>query len=404
MLTALAWKNIWRNKKRSAIILIAIIFGLWGGLLSGGVMMGMSESMIQTAVNRYLAHIQIHAPDFRKQQDIGLYIDNAEEILTKIRAHDSIESASGRCRLNGMAASPTSTFGVRILGIDPHDEKKVTRIQDKMVRGQYFNSDRRNPIIIGQKLADRLNLKMHSKIVLSFSDLQGNIHYLACRIVGLFNTASSRFDEGTVYVHSADLFRSLGQPLIHEIAVRVKKEDQVSLIRDKLNLQLTGVSVQTWKTLAPELAFISDMMLQFTYLFVAIILFALLFGITNTMLMAVMERIHELGMLISIGMKRFKVFLMILIETVFLSISGGLGGMALGWITLTYFTINGLDLTIIATSLESFGSSTMLYPFLPLHMYLILTIMVLLASTMAALYPAWKAVKIEPAEAVRTEM
>jgi putative ABC transport system permease protein len=162
------------------------------------------------------------------------------------------------------------------------------------------------------------------------------------------------------------------------------------------------LQIQSWKDIAPGIAFLSIIMQNFSYLFVAIILCALLFGITNTMLMSVVDRVREFGVLLALGMKKSKIFLMIILETVFLSMTGGIGGVLLGGITIWYFSAYGLDLSFLAASMESFGSSTMLYPYLPGLMYLFLTIMIILSANLAAVFPAIKAIRLKPAEAIRT--
>ncbi|MEJ2051616.1 MAG: ABC transporter permease, partial [Calditrichota bacterium] len=119
MLTSLAWKNIWRNKKRSLIIIIAITFGLWGGLLAGAIMMGWGESMVDTAIDRNLAHIQIHNPGFLRDKEVTNYIPDGLAIMDSVQTIPGVKAVSGRTLVEGMAASPTSTFGVTIMGIDP---------------------------------------------------------------------------------------------------------------------------------------------------------------------------------------------------------------------------------------------------------------------------------------------
>ena len=141
--------------------------------------------------------------------------------------------------------------------------------------------------------------------------------------------------------------------------------------------------------------------LIFPVIFVGIILMALIFGITNTMLMAVMERTQELGILMAVGMKKGKVFFMILFETVMLSITGGICGMIAGAITITALSRTGLDLTAFASSLESFGASAILYPFLPAEMYIFLVSMIIVAASIASTMPAWKAIHLKPSEAIR---
>jgi ABC-type antimicrobial peptide transport system permease subunit len=154
--------------------------------------------------------------------------------------------------------------------------------------------------------------------------------------------------------------------------------------------------------MAPELAYLSQTTGIYMYIFVGIIIFALIFGITNTMLMSVVDRIRELGVLIAIGMKKSKVFIMIILESILLSLTGGLCGIAIGIISIGYYGNKGIDLAFISGSLESFGATSMLYPFLPAIMYVTLTIMIVIAANIAAILPAWKATHLVPSEAIRT--
>ena len=121
MIVSLAWKNIWRNKKRSLIITIAIAFGLWGGLFSGAIMMGMIESVVDTAINRDLSHIQIHKADYSNENEIINYIPGSMHVLENIKNVDRVKAASGRTLINGMISSPSSSFGTKIIGIKPED-------------------------------------------------------------------------------------------------------------------------------------------------------------------------------------------------------------------------------------------------------------------------------------------
>ncbi len=402
MLILLAWKNVWRKKKRSLIIVAAISFGLWGGLFSGAVMMGSMESMVETAISRNISHIQIHKVDYEEDKDVRNYIPDGVQVLKTISAEPNI-AAAGRTLIMGMAASPTSSFGVQITGIIPDDSRKITDIHTSVIDGEYFVADRKNQILVGKKLSERLNLKMRSKVVLSFQDLNGEIAYIACRVVGIFKTSSTAFDEMNVFVQQKDLFRLLDTPpIVHEIAIRVEHSDFIDTVKVKLQSQFPELQVESWSDIAPELAYISETTALWSYIFVSIILFALLFGITNTMLMSVVDRTREFGVLLAIGMKKWKIFSMIIFETIFLSLTGGFAGMLIGGLTIGYFNRTGMDLSAISTSLESFGASTMLYPAIPLAMYLILTIMIVLAANVAALLPAWKATHLVPSEAIRT--
>lgn len=402
MLTSLAWKNIWRSPKRSGIIIAAITFGLWGGLLAGGVMMGWGESMVNSAIDRDLGHIQIHRPGFTRDRGTNNYIPGAMNMLGKIRSVPGVVGVAGRTIIDGIAASPTSTFGVQISGADPEQARKVTRIDGLIVEGEYLSDKGRNPVVVGRKLAERLNLKLKSKLVLSFQAMDSSMISAAFRVRGIYKSESSPFDESHVFVNRDDLTRLLGgETAIHEIAVRVESAQLLPQVLTVLKSDYPTLAVESWKEIAPEVALTASSMAFWSYIFVGIILLALVFGITNTMLMAVMERTRELGILIAVGMKRSKVFRMILLETGMLSLTGGVGGMLCGWITIGILAHTGLDFSAFAASLESFGASAVLYPFLPLQMYIVLVVMIIVAATIGATLPAWKAVHLMPSRAIR---
>ncbi len=402
MLLALAWKNIWRNKMRSLIVILAIAFGLWGGLFSGGLMVALGDSMVNSAIDRDLAHIQIHHPRYDENKDIRRYIPQAKSLVHALQKLKEISGVSARCRFLGMASSATSSYPVQICGVFPQKEKSVTRLYERIRTGTYLQSQRSNGILIGQKLAQRLNLRLHSKMVLGFEGLNGELINVACRVVGIFKTESSQFDETNVFLKNDFLFANIGQPVFHEIAIRLSHSEALPQTVQKIRAMVPNLLVETWKERAPEVAFMSDLMILYTYFFLVFILFAVLFGITNTMLMSVVDRVRELGMLMAIGMKRSRVFIMILLETLLLSLTGGVVGILIGKITLLLTSHSGINLSMFEASLESFGSSSILYPTLPLEMYVVLTILIVVTANLAAILPAIKAIRLEPAIAIRT--
>ena len=403
MLLILAWKNVWRNKKRSLIIIAALTFGLWGGLLAGAVMMGWGESMTESAIDRDLGHIQVHNPGYLRDRETTNYIPDGPEVANQIRAIPGVTAVSGRTVVQGMASSPASSFGALIEGVDPANARQVTDIHRLIIDGEYLSEQGKNPVVIGQKLAKRLNLKRSSKIVLSFQAMDSSLVYAAFKVVGIYKSESAQFDESHVFVDQADLIRLLNAPLIYqEIAIRVESARLIPEIRAAIESKYPLLMVDSWRELAPELAYTADIMKTYTYWFVAIILLALLFGITNTMLMAVMERTRELGVLLAIGMKKARVFVMIMLETIMLSLTGGAVGIAIGAATIAYFYHNGINFSAFAESLESFGAGTMLYPFLPIDMYIAMVLMIIIAAIIAAAMPAWKAIHLVPSKAIRT--
>ncbi len=402
MMIILAWKNIWRNKKRSIIILTATAIGLAAGLFSVGIMTGMYDSMVDSAINRELGNLQIHSKAYQNDKLFSQSIPFSGNVLEKISGFTDISSFSTHSIIEGMASSATAAFGINIIGIIPGQEREVTAISKSLVEGSYL--DKKNSIVIGQKLAEKLKLKMHSKIVLSFSGADGNIIYAAFRIEGIFKTDATGFDQSNVFLNRDDLSVLLGSPApVHEILVRTK--NSILLEKTKAEIQSglpVEIIVESWKDLAPELKVTADSTDIINAIFLGLILCALLFGLTNTLLMSVLDRVRDFGVLMAIGMYRKRLFSMIILESFFLSATGGIIGVIIGWVVTEYFNSRGINLAIVSEGLSSYGIPSMLYPYIRSSTYFMLALMIIFTSIFAALYPAVKAVGLKPVEAIRT--
>ena len=403
MLLILAWRNIWRNKKRSLIIISAIAVGLCCGLFASATMFGMWDSMINTTIDRDLGHFQIHSKAFEDEKLVTDTIPFFQNVITSIKTNKNVIGVSSRILIEGMASSATTSNGVRILGIDTETEKKVTSVYKQIVEGSYFEENWKNQIVIGEKLADNLGLKEKSKIVLGFQGIDGSIIYGAFRVTGIFKTESSIFDKLNVFVKEDDILRLINSDKIsNEIVVRLSSVQQVDSVYIPIKKEFSGLSVKYWGELAPELKFYYDMLIVQMNIFVGIILFALLFGITNTMLMSVMERVREFGVLMAVGMKRSRVFFMIMMETISLSFIGGIIGLILALILIQYYGNVGINLSAFTEGLSQWSLGTRLYTSLPFSFYPPLVLMILATAIIAAFYPALKAIKLKPATAIRT--
>jgi putative ABC transport system permease protein len=403
MLIALAWKNIWRNKKRSLIILTAITLGIWAGLFSVAVMFGSWDTTVNSTIDRHLSHLQIHTKAFKDDNLISNYIPDGPELADNIRKLPQVKDVSARVLIEGMASSPGSSGGINIIGVDPEHEKTVTTIANYIIDGDYFSGIKRNPILVGAKLADKLGLKLRSKVVLSFQNIDTTLTYAAFRVAGIFRTESSMFDGSNVFVKQSDLYKVMNNDrIVSEIAVRLKSSNDLDSTLAQLKGMYPSLVIESWKQLAPELELTYQFMIVELEIFLGIIMAALLFGITNTMLMSVMDRVREFGVLLAVGMRRMRVFLLILFETAILSFFGGIIGMLLGSFTIWYFSDKGIDLSLFTEGFSAWGMPSILYPALPLSFYGVLTSMIVLTAIIAAIYPSVKTIKLRPADAIRT--
>jgi putative ABC transport system permease protein len=244
-----------------------------------------------------------------------------------------------------------------------------------------------------------------ARFTLTFLDKDNNQVGAVFKLTGLYDVANNMFERATVFVKNDDLKRLTGMPddAFHQIIIKVSNSDKVNSITDQLAEKLPGLEVMNWKKIQPDLAMMTDMVTQFYLIFGLIILAALAFGIINTMLMVVLERSRELGMLTAIGMNKRKVFSMIMLESVFLSLTGGLAGMILSYFVILITSKTGIDLSQYAEGFGALGYSALIYPRISAGFFVVVTILIIITGVISSIYPARKALKLNPVEAIRTE-
>ena len=244
-----------------------------------------------------------------------------------------------------------------------------------------------------------------SKIILTFLDANGTQTGAAFRISGIFRTNNDFFEATSLFVPRDELLRLTGmqEGEYHRIIARLEDNDQTDKASAAVREALPGLEVMNWKQIQTDLAMIADYVNQIYGIFMLIILAALAFGIVNTMLMAVLERTRELGMLSAIGMNRRRVFGMIMLESIFLSIVGGFAGMAVSAVVIAITNHTGINLVKYAEGLEAFGYSAQLYPTIGADFFIMLTVMIVITGILSAIYPARKALQLNPVEALRGE-
>jgi ABC-type lipoprotein release transport system permease subunit len=305
-----------------------------------------------------------------------------------------------------MAASPNSSAGVQILGVDPLREKMVSNLFETIPdsSGGFFTGSLKNQLVLGRKLADKLKVKLKSKVVLRFQNGDGNLSEAAFTVNGIFQTANNVFDETNLFVRKSDMDQLTGEAgSIHEIALLLRDIGTIPVVQRELRVRLPHLAVQNWTEIRPEMGMITSAVSIEVYIILGIILFALAFGIVNTMLMIVYERTRELGMLMAVGMSKSRIFRMIMLETIFLTTIGGVLGMVLSATLVSLFHIRGIDLSAFSDGLGAYGFDPKIYPFITMKLYLYLSVMILLTGILSAIGPARKALKLKPVEAIRVE-
>lgn len=399
----IAWRNVWRNRKRSIVVISAVALGIWALVFTVAFMNGFVTGYLDNAISAQYSHIQLHHPSFMVNREAQYAIGNSDAISRKLDTTVGIQAITERTLIAGMVASSKTAVGVSLVGIIPEREAAVTRLDSILTEGTYFTTSTRNPILISTKLAEKLGVKTRSKIVVTFQNSTGDITSVAFRIVGIFRSKSPAVNEGMVYVRASDLNALLlnATPAVHEIAVVLKNPQELSSSLQHIRTIAPALQVESWRELAPELDLMVEQSSINQYVLLGIIMIALVFSIVNTMLMAVLERVRELGMLMAIGMNKAKVFAMMVVETLLLSVIGAPFGLLLGYGSVAYLSHTGLDLSAYSEGLASWGYSNVIYPSIATTSYAIFAIGVLCTTLLGALYPAFKAIRLKPVEAIR---
>jgi ABC-type lipoprotein release transport system permease subunit len=475
MITEIAWKNVWRNKSRSLIVIAAVTVGVFAGVFSIAVMNSSIVQRIDASVNEELAHIQVNNKDFRNSTDINDIIPDYPKVVSVMESAPGMKEITGRIIIRGIASTSARSTGVEIAGINVQKEKEMFTLSKKLIpgTGTFLESDTKyNMIFIGEKLAKELNiirynlsddsfstlraedipeqiiLKLQplynqrftsdkkllkavrnllddkeynkysrpvteaawsyregSKIILTFLDVNNIQTGAAFRVSGIFRTNNDMFEVVSVFVPEDELRRLAGmqENTYHRVIGMLEDNSFTEEATAKIRESLPDYEVLSWKEIQPDLAMFSDMMQEIYGLFMAIILAALAFGIVNTMLMSVLERTKEIGMLAAIGMNRRRIFLMIMLESVFLSIVGGISGMAVGGAVIAATAKKGINLVKYSEGFEAIGYSAHLFPTIDAQFFIMTTILIVLTGIISSLYPARKALKLNPVEAIRTE-
>jgi putative ABC transport system permease protein len=402
MLTKIASRNIWRSRKRSLIIIAAVSIGLWAGIFMMAFYNGMIEQRINSAITDELSHIQVHHPEFRKEYDIKYHLSEGRKIVETIRKDSKIKAVAGRIILKGMIASASGSSGITINGIMPEVEQELTNLHEKIIKGNYFNPQKTNEIILSEKLSKKLKLNLNKKTILTFQDAEGNLASGAFRITAIYKTVNGPYDDSNVFVKITDIDSLAGIPnAMNEIAILLKSNTELEEIQKKLEDKFPKTEVKNWMEISPELGLTISVGDQMVFIFMGIILLALAFGIVNTMMMSVLERTREIGMLLALGMNKFKIFMMILLETLFLIIAGCPVGILLAIVSIGITQRTGIDFSNFSEAYSSFGYSSIIYPSLTARQFGIIMLLVFITALFSALFPARRALKLNPAESLK---
>ena len=399
----IAFRNIIRNRKRSLITISAVGFGLGALIFIWSFVEGAHRQMIENYTSLLTSHIQIHQAGFHQQNKLELNIADAPALLATVRQVPEVLAAAPRVKADGLISSSEASSGVLIMGIDPELEPTVSSIGRKVIGGGFIEDAASDQMVLGKTLARNLNVAIGDKLVIMSQALDGSIAAGAFHIQGLMDTGAEEIDKGVVLVPlktMQDLFVMPGR--VSEIAVRVRSGAEAPRAAAVLRGVLpAGLEVLPWQQVSPMMQQWIEFDNAFIWIIVLVVMIIVAIGILNTVLMGVLERTREFGILLALGTTHKEIVAMVAWESVFLGLIGSLSGMALGLALSGYFSQAGINLSIFTSALNSLYMDAVVYPAIDMHYVLISVLLVLTTSVVVSIYPAWHAANLKPVEAIR---
>lgn len=402
----LAWRNIWRNKRRSLVVISAVALGIIAMMLSMGIMNAMNGQMLENTISTSLGHIAIHRAGFQDAMNLDRSFQPGPEIIAAVERTPRLRAWAPRVKVQGIARSSETSQGILLVGVDPEKERRTTKLYDYTLKNSdsvYLTSTSSNDVLISENLAKKLNLLPGDKLVLMVQDAKREITGSALRICGLYRTPVESFDRYMVFA-GIDLVRDmtgLGAQL-SELSIVLADRDLAPAAKRFLRSAAHDPSLEvlTWMDMAPSLVSVVKVFDTMMYIFFSIIFITVIFSVVNTLIMAVMERFREIGVMKSIGTRPYWVFAMILLESFLLCLTGLAAGIAAGALILWPFSIYGIDLSMFSASMRWWGTGSILFPYVKGTDIAAGAIIVLMTAVLASLYPAFKAARIRPLDAI----
>lgn len=401
ILMRLAWRNLWRNHRRTLIMLMAITLGTWAMIFMTALMRGMVAEMVRGGISALPGHVQVHHPDYRDDPSIANLIPVSDSVLSERFAAAGFAGWASRVRVPAVITSEYDSRGVTLLGVDPVLEQGLTFVDDNPVEGRFLESVDDAGVVIGKKLATTLNTQVGKRIVLMSQDPDNEIADRGFRVVGLFEADIKAFEENYIFAGKATTQKMLR--INDQVSELFVLGDDYRNVDDAYNKTVDliddGAEVMRWFEIDTYLGSMLKVMDGFVLVWIVVIFLALSFGLVNTLVMAVFERVREIGLMLALGMRPVYILGQIVVESLLLLAIGLAIGSALSWAAVQPIK-DGIDVSIVGDGLDMWGMSNVLYPELLLSDVILANVVVLVLGFLASLSPAWRAAHYEPIEAI----
>lgn len=399
VLFTLAWRYLWRNYRRTIIMLLAIAVAVWAMIFMIALMRGMVDDMVHSSIRSFIGHVQIHHPDYRDDPSVVNRIAIPQGELLDYLQSPSLDWTA-RVRVPAVVSSSRESLGVTLMGVMPERETRMSDIPGQISAGRFLESSADSGIVIGEKLARRLDTELGKRIVLMSQDPDNNIAERGFRIVGIFSAELDSIEEQYVFVglETAQQLLNIANS-VSEIEIQGPDYRDVDAIYRAAQELVPALDVKAWYDIDAYLGTMLSVMDGFVLVWIVVIFLALSFGLVNTLVMAVFERVREIGLMLALGMRPSAILLQVLLETLLLLVIGLGIGNALVIATVIPLS-DGIDISAVAEGMAMMGAASTLYPALYWQDMLLANVIVIFLGLLAAVLPASRASRYDPVRAL----
>ena len=405
--TKMAWRNIWRNTRRSVLTISAVTFATTLLIFMLSWQFGSYDTMINSAVRLHTGHLQVQAKGYQDKRSMRLVVPEPESVGVFLSRHPGVAAHTFRATAFSLASSEERTYGAMVMGIDPEKEAKVSTLKKLVRRGRYLEAGDDLQAVMGKLLAENLHAKLGDEVVILGQARDGSIAASVFKVEGIYSSGQDEFDRSSIYVPLKTFQDVYGMgDAVHQVVAMGKTLQDVETIKQDIskhlakNLKKDHLVVLDWKELMPGLIQSIKVDLGSGLIFYLILVVVVAFSILNTFLMAVFERTREFGVLLAVGTTPGRLTRLLLLESATMTLVGIMIGILLGCTVTLYFQSHGIAISGTAELMRQFGLPERMYPRLSLLSAAIGAGGVLIITLLTALYPALKVRRLHPVEAM----
>lgn len=382
-----AFASLFVRKLRTILVILMISMSLWGLMVMQGIYDGMTEQMINNAIRSDSGQVSIYEKDFREKREVSNQIINIEKLETDLKQNKHVETYVKRVISSGLVATAKYSKSAFICGMDLEAEKINSQLDQYMKEGVYSFGKKNKGAILGFKLAQKLKIKVGKKIIVSSQDVNGDIASVSLKVKGIIKTNNLGFDENGVLLHIDKAKEFMGVSGVSQVLIMMNDFSQVKIFKKELEEKHKDITIYDWREVYPALIQTRELMELFSYLSYSIVFFTAAIGIFGVVLVSVLERLREFGILRAIGTKFSQIVAMIFFESFFIGLIGFILGVILGGLTLYYYSIYGLDLRSFSDALDEVGIDAIAYAIIKIEYFVMAFFAVFSATFLSVLIP-----------------